>query len=237
MIARISNDFGPQDPADGDGYVCGPGTRCSPGEDCVAYGGSGSTGGNHCVPDCVPDCVPELLGVLRDTEESLPVAGDVALPEMSPVVFAGTSAVPVSVPAVAGAVSSAVFAGGGGVAADAAPPANRGTVNVGVTVLTDTGSALPANLLESVRVTEDCLSVDITLPKVSPAIFAGAAAVPVSLHVITGVEIMFPTSELPDVHVANEDGAIAPRDVPAVFGTMCYRWLGYGYGSSSTGQL
>ena len=44
----------------------------------------------------------------------MPVAGDVALPEMSPVMFAGTAAVPVSVPAVAGAVSLAVFAGGGG---------------------------------------------------------------------------------------------------------------------------
>ena len=78
---------------------------------------------------------------------------------------------------------------GGGVAADAAPPANRGTVNIGVTVLTDTGSALSAKLLEYVRVTEDCLSVDVdvALPEVSPAIFAGVAAVPVSLHAITGV--------------------------------------------------
>ena len=47
-------------------------------------------------------------------EEGLPVAGDVALPEMSPAVFAGAAAVPVSLPAVAGVVSSAVFAGGGG---------------------------------------------------------------------------------------------------------------------------
>ena len=50
----------------------------------------------------VPDCVPELLESVRDTEESLLVAGDVALPEMSPVMFAGTAAVPVSLPAVAG---------------------------------------------------------------------------------------------------------------------------------------
>ena len=54
-------------------------------------------------------CVPESV---RDTEGSLPVAGDVVLPEMSPVVFAGMAAVPVSLPAVAGAVPSAVFAGG-----------------------------------------------------------------------------------------------------------------------------
>ena len=42
-----------------------------------------------------------------------------------------------------------------------APPADRGTVTVGVTVLTDNGSELPAELLESVHVTEDCLSVDV----------------------------------------------------------------------------
>ena len=80
----------------------------------------------------------------NDTEDGLPVDVDVALPEMLDVVFAGTAAVPVSLPVVAGAVLSAVFAGG--VAADAAPPADGGTVTVGVTVLTDTGSELPAEL-------------------------------------------------------------------------------------------
>ena len=76
--------------------------------------------------------------------------------------------------------------GGGGVAADAA---DRGTVTVGVTVLTDTGSKLSAKLLESVCATEDCLSVDVdvVLPEVFPAVFAGAAVVPVSLPAITGV--------------------------------------------------
>ena len=76
-----------------------------------------------------------------------------------------------------------------GVAADAAPLADRGTVTVGVTVLTATGSELPAELLESVCVTKDCLLVDVVvgLPEVSPALFAGAAAVPVSLPAITGV--------------------------------------------------
>ena len=38
--------------------------------------------------------------------------GDVALPEVSPVVFMGAAAVLVSLPAVAGVVSSAIFAGG-----------------------------------------------------------------------------------------------------------------------------
>ena len=55
----------------------------------------------------------------------MPVAADVALPEVSPVVFAGAGALSVSLPAVAGVVSLAVFAGGGGgVAADMAPLAD-----------------------------------------------------------------------------------------------------------------
>ena len=96
---------------------------------------------------CIPDCVPELLESVCDTEDSLLVASNVVLPELSLVVFAGTAAVPVSLPVVVGVVPSAVITGGGGVAADAAPPANGGTVSVGVTFLTDTGSELPADLL------------------------------------------------------------------------------------------
>ena len=129
-----------------------------------------------CSDFCVHDCFPELLESVRDTEEGLSVAADVALPEVSPVVFAGAAAVPVSLPAVARVVSSDAFAGG--VAADAAPLADEGTVTVGVSVLTDTGRELPAELLKAVRVTEDWLSVSV---------FAGAAAVPASLPTITGV--------------------------------------------------
>ena len=70
--------------------------------------------GWDCSDFCVPDCFPELLESVRDTEEGLSVAADVVLPEVSPVVFAGAAAVPVSLPAVAGVVSPAVFAGGGG---------------------------------------------------------------------------------------------------------------------------
>ena len=56
---------------------------------------------------------------------------------MSPVVFAGAAAVPVSLPDITGVVSSAVFAGGGGggagVIADTTSPVDEGTVTVGVT--------------------------------------------------------------------------------------------------------
>ena len=47
-----------------------------------------------------------------------------------------------------------------------------------MSVLTDTGSELPGELLKPVRVTEDWLSVDVdvALPEVSPTVFAGAAA-------------------------------------------------------------
>ena len=95
---------------------------------------------------------------------------DVALPEVSPAVFAGAAAVPVSLPAITGVVSSADFAGGG-VAADAAPLADVGAVTVGVTVLTDAGSELPADfagvatvrvasLAEAGEVTSDVAGLD-----------------------------------------------------------------------------
>ena len=53
------------------------------------------------------------------------------------------------------------FCWGGGVAVDAAPLADEGTVIVGVSVLMDTGIELPAELLKPVRVTEDWLSIDV----------------------------------------------------------------------------
>ena len=65
-----------------------------------------------CSDFCIPDCVPEMLESVRDTKDGLPVAGEVVLPEMSRVMFAGSAAVLVSLPAITGVVSSAVFAGG-----------------------------------------------------------------------------------------------------------------------------
>ena len=132
-----------------------------------------------CSDFCVPDCVPELLKSARDMEESFPVAGDVS----GRVCGDGCCAGVFACCCWGGVLGSFCW----GVAADASPPADR--VTVGVTELTDTGSKLPAELLESVRVTEDCLSgdVNVALPEVSPAVFAGAAAVPVSLTATTGV--------------------------------------------------
>ena len=140
-----------------------------------------------CTDFCVPHCFSGLSESVHDMKGGLSVAADVVLPEVCLVVFVGAAAVPVSLPAVAGVVSSAVFAGG--ISTDASPLADEGMVTDGVTVLTDAGSELPAELLESVCVTKDCLSVDVdvALPEVSPAVFAGAAAVPVSLPIITGV--------------------------------------------------
>ena len=56
-------------------------------------------------------------------------------------------------------------------------------------ILEDTGSEFPVESLEYVRVTKDCLSVDVdvVLPEVSLTVFAGAAAVPVSLPAMTEV--------------------------------------------------
>ena len=96
------------------------------------------------------------------------------LPEVAPVVVAGAAAVPMSLPAVAGVVSSAVLA------PDAAPPAGEETATVGVIFLTDTGSELPVESLEYMRITQDWLSVDVdeVLLEVSPVMSARAAALP-----------------------------------------------------------
>ena len=114
---------------------------------------------------------------------------NVVLPEVAPVVVAEAAAVPMSLPAVAGVVSSAAFAGGGGVAPDMAPLTGDETVTVGVIFLTDTGSELPVESLEYVRINGDCLSVgvDEVFPAVSPVVSARAAAVPMSLPAIAEV--------------------------------------------------
>ena len=79
--------------------------------------------------------------------------------------------------------------GGGEVAPDVAPLAGEKTVTVGVIFLTDTGSKLPVESLESMRITQDCLSVDVdeVLLEVSPVVSARAAAVPMSLPAIAEV--------------------------------------------------
>ena len=67
--------------------------------------------------DCdVPVCIPDLLESGRDAGESLSVLRliNVVLPEVAPAMVAGAAAVPMSLPAVAGVVSSDVLAGGGG---------------------------------------------------------------------------------------------------------------------------
>ena len=97
---------------------------------------------------------------------------DVSLPKLSPVVSARAAAVSMSLPAIAEVVSSAVFAGGGGGFADAAPLADVGSVTVGVSVLTDAGSELPADcagaaavrvahLAEAGEVTLDVVGLDV----------------------------------------------------------------------------
>ena len=130
-----------------------------------------------------------MLGSVRDTVDSWPAAGDVVLTGMSPVVFAGTAAVPVCLPAVVGdATGRFCWRGGGGVfAAAVTSPADRGMVTDGVTVQTD--RELSTELLGSACVTKNgvWVDVDVALPDVSPAVFARAAAVPVSLPAITGV--------------------------------------------------
>ena len=67
---------------------------------------------------------------------------DVASPDVFPAVFAGAAAVPVSLSAITGVVSSAVFTEG--VVTDATPLVNVRMVTDRVIVLMDAGSELPA---------------------------------------------------------------------------------------------
>ena len=80
-----------------------------------------------------------------------------------------------------------VFAGG--VTAAVTSPADRGMVTDCGTVQTDTARELSTELLGPVCVTKNGVHVDVDVasPDVSPAVFAGTAAVPVSLPAITGV--------------------------------------------------
>ena len=137
------------------------------------------------------DSNPELLGSVRDTVNSLPAAVDVVLPRMSPVVFAGMAAVPVCLPVFTGAVPPVAFAEE--VAAVVISPDNRGTVTDGVTVRTETGNKLSTEQLGYAYGTKKGVRVDVDVasPDVSPAVFSGAAAVPVSLSAITGCPRLF----------------------------------------------
>ena len=74
----------------------------------------------------------ESLESVRVTQDCLSVDFGEVLPDLSPVVSARAAAVSMSLPAITEVVSSAVFAGGGGLVADAA---DVGTVTVGVSVL------------------------------------------------------------------------------------------------------
>ena len=56
----------------------------------------------------------ESLNSERVSHDCCFVDVGVVVPELSPVVSARSAAVPISLPAIAGVVSSAVFAGGGG---------------------------------------------------------------------------------------------------------------------------
>ena len=67
--------------------------------------------------DCdVSDCIPDRLESGREMRESSSVLRpvNVVLPEVAPVVVAEAAAVPMSLPAIAGVVSSVILAGGGG---------------------------------------------------------------------------------------------------------------------------
>ena len=67
-----------------------------------------------CLESLVPDCCQNVMEDVVNDDCCLSFAGDVAVTGASPVVLQGDAAVAVTLPAVAGVLSSAVLAGGGG---------------------------------------------------------------------------------------------------------------------------
>ena len=129
----------------------------------------------HCVDSdcsdfCVPDDIPELLVPVRNTEDSLSVAGDEVRPGMSPVVpdswprFAEARVPPVGTPVHCVDSDCSDFCG-----ADGDP-----------------------ELLGSVRDTVNSLSAgaDVFVPGMFPIVLAGTPAVPVCLPAVTGAVLL-----------------------------------------------
>ena len=130
-----------------------------------------------------------------------------------------------SFPAIAEMVSSAVFAGGGGVVADAAPLADVGTVTVGVSVLTDAGSELPA------------ASAGAAAVRVAP--LAEAGEVTLDVVGLDVAELLYQTDsddELPPTvtQPITVNGVTRPSVVPVVMvksadrchlGCIAFRWI------------
>ena len=67
-----------------------------------------------CPESLVPDCCQNRMEDVVNDVCCLSFAGDVAVSGASPVAFAGDAAVAVTLPAIAGVLSSTVLAGGGG---------------------------------------------------------------------------------------------------------------------------
>ena len=93
----------------------------------------------------------DLLDSERVSQDCCVVDVGMVVPEQSPVVSVVAAAVPMPFPAFDKVFPPAVFAGGR-VVADAAPLAVVGTVTVGVSVLVDAGSELPAGSAGAVAV-------------------------------------------------------------------------------------
>ena len=81
------------------------------------------------------------------------------LPDVLPGISTGATAVPVSLPIVDEMVSSAVLVEG--VAPVVVSLADEEIISVGMVGLIEAGSELPANLLDSERVSQDCRVVDV----------------------------------------------------------------------------
>ena len=131
----------------------------------------------------VPDRVPDILESGCATEEYLSDLGhvDEVLPDVFPVMSAGATAVPVSLPMVTEIVSSAVFVEEA--APVVAPLAEEEAFIAGMIGLIEAVSELPVELLDSERVSQDCcvVEVGVAVPEHSPVVSVRATVRPTLL--------------------------------------------------------
>ena len=137
----------------------------------------------------LPQPVPDMLVSGCATKECLSVLRHVneILPDVRPDVSTWATAVPVSLPIVDEMVSSAVLVEG------ATPVvvslADEKLFSVGMVGLIKAGSELPADLLVSECVSQDCRVVDVSvvIPEQSPVMSVRAAAVPMPFPAVDEV--------------------------------------------------
>ena len=137
----------------------------------------------------MPERVPDMLVSVCATKECLSV--NEVLPDVLPDVSTGMTAVPVSMAIVDEMVSSAVLVEGATLVVVSLADEEIFSV-VGMVGLIEAGRELPADLLVSECVLQDCPVVDVgmVIPEQSPIMYVREAAVPMPFPAVD--EVFFP---------------------------------------------